>query len=231
MLRFDNVLLGQGQFELRADWMLPRGARLAILGPSGAGKSTLLSAVAGFLDPLAGKIFWEAGCIDLLPPAQRPVTMLFQDHNLFGHLTVAQNVGLGLDPSLNLNAEQKQRVGEALLRVGLENYADRKPAALSGGQQGRVALARALIRDRALWLLDEPFSALGPGLRREMLSLVAEMAENSAATVLMVTHDPDDALRFADYTVFVDKDVAQAPVLTADLLADPPKELRAYLGT
>ena len=231
MLRFENVLLQQGQFKLRADWTLPRGARLAVVGPSGAGKSTLLSAVAGFLDPYEGCIFWETARIDDQPPAKRPVTMLFQDHNLFGHLTAAQNVSLGLNPSLKLNAEQTQSVEGALDRVGLGNYADRRPAALSGGQQGRVALARALIRNRALWLLDEPFSALGPGLRREMLSLVSEMAENSGATVLMVTHDPDDAVRFADYTVFVIDGVAQAPKLTNELFADPPIELRAYLGT
>lgn len=230
MLRFENVLLRQGQFQLCADWVLPRSGRLAILGPSGAGKSSLLSAVAGFLDPFRGRISWETERIDDQPPAKRPVTILFQDHNLFGHLTAAQNVALGLDPSLKLNAEQTQRVDEALDRVGLRSYADRKPAALSGGQQGRVALARALIRDRALWLLDEPFSALGPGLRREMLSLVSEMAENSGATVLMVTHDPDDAVRFADYTVFVKNGVAHAPAMTVELFADPPEELRTYLG-
>ena len=117
MLRFENVLLRQGQFQLCADWALPRSGRLAILGPSGAGKSTLLSAVAGFLDPFQGRISWETERIDDQPPAKRPVTILFQDHNLFGHLTAAQNVALGLDPSLKLNVEQPNKASQ-----GVENW-------------------------------------------------------------------------------------------------------------
>jgi thiamine transport system ATP-binding protein len=118
-----------------------------------------------------------------------------------------------------------------LERVGLDGYGARRPAGLSGGQQSRVALARAMLRDRALWLLDEPFAALGPGLRQEMLALVSQMADAAGATVLMVTHDPDDAMRFADQTVFVADGIARAPVPTKALLADPADALRAYLGT
>jgi len=231
MLRFEGVALQQGSFALSADWSIERGAKVALLGGSGAGKSTLLSAIAGFLPVAKGQIFWETGVLNALEPAARPVTMLFQDHNLFGHLTAAENVGLGIAPSLKLNAEQSARIARVLDRVGLDGFGARKPADLSGGQQSRVALARAMVRDRAVWLLDEPFSALGPGLRQEMLALVSEMAGAAGATVLMVTHDPEDALRFADQTVFVADGIARAPVPTKALFADPPDALRAYLGT
>ncbi|MFT5344696.1 MAG: thiamine transport system ATP-binding protein [Dinoroseobacter sp.] len=231
MLAFEDVHLAQGSFTLSADWNVERGARVALIGGSGAGKSTLLSAVAGFLPVAKGKLRWETRVLNDLEPAARPVTMLFQDHNLFGHLTVTQNVALGVSPSLKLNAAQETRIAQVLERVGLDGYGARRPAGLSGGQQSRVALARAMLRDRALWLLDEPFAALGPGLRQEMLALVSQMADAAGATVLMVTHDPDDAMRFADQTVFVADGIARAPVPTKALLADPPDALRAYLGT
>ena len=114
--------------------------------------------------------------------------------------------------------------------MGLAGLGQRKPGALSGGQQGRAALARALLRARPILLLDEPFAALGPALKAEMLDLVAEIAGQTGATVLMVTHDPADALRLADSTVLVADGLAAAPVATARLFADPPAALRAYLG-
>ncbi len=231
MLAFENVRVAQGSFTLSADWSIERAAKVALLGGSGAGKSTLLSAIAGFLPVAKGKLRWETRVLNDLEPAARPVTMLFQDHNLFGHLSVAQNVALGISPSLKLTAAQETRIAQVLGRVGLDGFCARRPADLSGGQQSRVALARAMVRDRAVWLLDEPFSALGPGLRQEMLALVSEMAGAAGATVLMVTHDPEDALRFADQTVFVADGIARAPVPTKALFADPPDALRAYLGT
>jgi thiamine transport system ATP-binding protein len=156
------------------------------------------------------------------------MTILFQDHNLFAHLSVADNLGLGLSPRLRLNAAQRDQIQSVLGRVGLAGLGMRKPGDLSGGQQSRVALARALLRARPLLLLDEPFSALGPAMRHEMLDLTAELA--AEATVLMVTHDPSDAQRFADRVVFVAEGVAHPPVKTADLFANPPPDLRAYLG-
>jgi thiamine transport system ATP-binding protein len=230
MLKLEGLDLRQGDFRLTADWQVPQGARVALIGPSGAGKSSLLSAIAGFFPPVAGRIRWDGRDIGALPPGERPLTILFQDQNLFPHLTLAQNAGLGLRPDLRLDAPQKAQVAQALARVGLEGLADRKPAQLSGGQQGRVALARVLLRARPLLLLDEPFAALGPALKAEMLALVAEVAADTGATVLMVTHDPADARAFADQTVLVAEGVAAAPVPTAALFADPPPALQAYLG-
>jgi thiamine transport system ATP-binding protein len=230
VLQLDQLVLSQGDFRLTADWSAEPGARIAIMGPSGAGKSTLLSAIAGFLAPTAGRILWEGQDLAGLPPGGRPVTILFQDQNLFPHLTVAQNLGLGLRPDLRLSSDQLSAVDAALGQVGLLGLGARRPAQLSGGQASRVALARALLRARPILLLDEPFAALGPALRSEMLALVREVADATRATVLMVTHDPKDALALGGKTAFVAEGAVQAPVETETLLANPPPALRAYLG-
>lgn len=209
---------------------MPAGARVALIGPSGAGKSTLLGAIAGFEVPAAGRILWQGRDLAPLTPGARPVSLLFQDSNLFPHLTAAQNVGLGLRPSLRLSPQERAQVDGALARTGLAAFGDRKPAQLSGGQQSRVALARALLRARPLLLLDEPFAALGPALRAEMLDLVAEITAETGATLLMVSHEPGDARRIADLTIVVADGRAAAPMPTGALFADPPAALRSYLG-
>lgn len=230
MLELDNVLIRQGDFTLGADLVIAAGDIVAVMGPSGAGKSTLLNAIAGFIDPEAGEMRWQGARFDTVPPAQRPVTMLFQDGNLFPHMSAGQNVGLALSHRARLTAAEREKVHAALARVGLDGMDDRKPAALSGGQQSRVALARALLMDRPVLLLDEPFAALGPALKREMLDLVAELAREAGTTVLMVSHDPGDARHIADAIVVVDEGRAHPPGDTATLLDDPPRALRDYLG-
>ncbi|MFU8863038.1 MAG: ATP-binding cassette domain-containing protein [Rhodobacterales bacterium] len=231
MLTLEALDIRQGEFRLTADFSLEQGAVVAMIGPSGAGKSTLFNVIAGFFPPVAGRVMWQGRDITALPPAERPVAMLFQDNNLFPHLTVAQNVGLGIRPSLRLTPQDIANVDQALARVGLQGLDARKPAALSGGQQGRVALARVLVQRRPLILLDEPFAALGPALKKEMLDLVAELAAETGATLLMVSHDPSDARRIAPLTVLVADGQAFAPMPTQHLLDAPPPSLAAYLGT
>lgn len=230
MLQLDRLELTEPGFRLTADWQIAQGARVAVIGPSGAGKSTLLNAIAGFVAPTLGRVLWDGVDLAAVTPGDRPMTILFQDQNLFPHLTVAQNLALGLSPRLRMDADILARVDAVLDRVGLAGLSARRPAELSGGQQGRAALARALLRARPMLLLDEPFAALGPALKAEMLDLVAEVAAETGALVLMVTHDPADARRFADLTVLVADGIAAAPVATAALFADPPKALRDYLG-
>ena len=229
MLRLDHVDIRQEGFRLTADWSVGKGARVVVIGPSGAGKSTLLMALAGFV-PHLGRITWDGSDLGPLAPGDRPLSILFQDQNLFPHLTLAQNLGLGLSPRLRLTPADHDRIRATLARVGLSGMAERRPGQLSGGQIGRAALARALLRARPILLLDEPFAALGPALKAEMLDLVSETATETGALVLMVTHDPADARRFADQTVLVAEGVAQAPMPTADLFANPPPALRDYLG-
>ena len=230
MLVFERARIVQDDFSLEADFAVPEGARVAVIGPSGAGKSTLLAAVAGFIPLTGGRILWAGQDLASLAPGARPLSILFQDQNLFPHLTVLQNVGLGLRPDLRLDRDQQAQVAAALDRVGLAGLGTRRPAQLSGGQQGRVALARALLRARPLLLLDEPFAALGPALKAEMLDLVAEIAAETASTVLMVSHEPADARRFAPLSVLVAEGRAEPPLPTQGLLDTPPPALAAYLG-
>ena len=229
MLTFDATVLAQGDFRLSVDLSVSQGVT-AVIGPSGAGKSTLLAAVAGFLEPRAGDILWNDASVIGLPPGRRPVSMLFQDHNLFPHLTIGQNVGLGVRPDMRLDAQQRQVVEAALTEVGLQGFSDRKPGTLSGGQQSRAALARVLVVDRPLVLLDEPFAALGPAMKAEMLQLVRQTLADAGKTVLMVTHDPTDAKAVADHVVMVADARADAPFPTEAIFADPPAALAAYLG-
>lgn len=230
MLTLEGLRITDGDFTLTADLNLPQGAIAAVIGPSGAGKSTLLSAIAGFQKLEAGRVLWADEDLAPLPPGKRPVTILFQDQSLFPHLTLAQNVGLGLRPDLRLSEADREAVARAMDRVGLGALGARRPAQVSGGEQSRAALARALLRARPLLLLDEPFAALGPGLRAQMLDLVAEIAAETGATVLLVTHDPNDARRIAPLSILVAEGRAQPPVATTVLLANPPPPLRAYLG-
>jgi thiamine transport system ATP-binding protein len=230
MLICDDVVLRQDGFMLRADIGFAAGAVTALIGPSGAGKSTLLAALAGFFAPDSGQILWQGQDLTPLPPGARPISTVFQDNNLFPHLTVAQNIGLALRPRLKLTRQEQAAVDDALTAVGLAGFGGRKPAALSGGQQSRVALARVLLADRPVVLLDEPFAALGPRLKDEMLDLVQATLGAVGRCVVMVTHDPADAKRIAQFTAFVADGSVQAPMATDVFFRDPSAVVARYLG-
>ncbi|HWA46298.1 MAG TPA: thiamine ABC transporter ATP-binding protein [Hypericibacter adhaerens] len=216
---------------MRFDLAVQAGESLAIIGPSGAGKSTLLNLVAGFETPLAGSIKLAGLDMAGLPPAERPVTMVFQEHNLFAHLPLFDNVALGIDPGLRLKPGDSARVEAALAEVGLTGLGHRKPEQVSGGERQRAALARALVRNRPLLLLDEPFAALGPKLRREMLDLVNALRRGRGLTVLFVSHQPEDARHGADRVAFVQDGQIRRIAATADFFAEPRlPEIAAYLG-
>lgn len=226
MLRLESATFAQGGFDLSADLSVVEGKVTAVIGPSGAGKSTLLHGIAGFVAQTEGRLLWDGRDISNARPDQRPVSMLFQDNNLFPHLTVMQNVALALGSKLRPSTEVQQRVEAMLEEVGLSGLSGRKPSALSGGQQSRVALARALLQDRPVMLMDEPFGALGPGLKAEMLDLSVRLAQGR--TVMMVTHDPEDAARIADEVIGVVAGQALAPRGAQDFLNDPPEQMRDY---
>ena len=228
-LRFDGVTLVQGEFTLTADLEIAAPVT-AVIGPSGGGKSSLLNAAGGFLAPRQGRILWNGTDLTGLAPGERPVSMVFQDNNLFPHLSAAQNVGLAVRPNLRLSQAETARVSDALIQVGLRGFEDRKPGALSGGQQSRVALARVLVAARPLVLLDEPFAALGPALKEEMLELVRDVLVTAGKLVVMVTHDPDDARAMAEAVVLIADGVTSGPFETSEVFKNPPEALRAYLG-
>jgi thiamine transport system ATP-binding protein len=231
LLELQDVQFRYEAMTMRFSLAVAAGEFLAVIGPSGAGKSTLLSLIAGFDRPLSGRILVDGRDITDLPPAERPVTMLFQDHNLFAHLDVLANVGLGIHPGLRLTAADRGRAAQALARVGLAGMERRLPSQLSGGERQRVALARSLVRERPLLLLDEPFAALGPAMRREMLDLVDRMRQERGLTILMVSHQPEDARLAAGRTAWVEGGAIRRIGPTAALFADPEfAALRGYLG-
>jgi len=213
------------------DLSVAAGASLAIIGPSGAGKSTLLSLIAGFDRPSSGRVLIGGVDVTATEPAARPVSMVFQDNNLFAHLDAWTNVALGLSPRLNLTDVQRMSVETALGRVGLGGFGKRLPGELSGGERQRVALARALVRQRPILLLDEPFAALGPAQRKQMIGLLAGLHRETGMTLVVVTHQPDDARGLAEQTAFLDGGRIVAVRPTDVLLAarDIPA-LRDYLG-
>jgi thiamine transport system ATP-binding protein len=204
---------------------------IAIMGPSGAGKSTLLQLIAGFEQPLQGEIRWRGQDITRLPPSERPLSIMFQENNLFAHLDVFTNVALGLSPSLTLNRQQRQEAEGALRRVGLDGFGNRLPGELSGGERQRVALARTLVRKKPLLLLDEPFAALGPAMKKDMTELMKELQKERNLTILLVTHEPMDAQAAASHTAFVHDGRVLAKRRSDELFksTDIP-ELREYLG-
>lgn len=216
-------------FELSVDLKIEKYAKVAIIGPSGAGKSTLLSLMSGFIVPKKGKIMIDGEDVTKKKANERKVTSIFQDGNLFPHLTVEQNIGLGIKPNLKLNDEQLECLSRSIERVGLSGLARRSPGSLSGGQQSRVSLARALVRNHPVLLLDEPFSALGPSLKSDMLNLVNEISNEKGITFLFVSHDPQDIKKVCDLSIVVGEGQAFSPVDTKELFKNPPNILRDYL--
>lgn len=203
MLKLTDVTWLYQHLPMRFTLTVERGEMIAILGPSGAGKSTLLNLIAGFLPPARGEMVIDGQTHTHTPPSRRPVSMLFQENNLFTHLTVRQNIGLGMDPGLKLSAAQREKLESIAQQMGLNEFLDRLPGELSGGQRQRVALARCLVREQPILLLDEPFSALDPALRQEMLLLVKEVCLQKNLTMLMVSHSVEDAARIAARSVVI----------------------------
>lgn len=192
MIRLDNVFLADDALPMAFDLQVAVGERIAIVGPSGAGKSTLLNLIAGFVLPTRGEVWLNGENHTQSAPYERPVSMLFQENNLFPHLTVQQNLALGLKTSLKLTALEQDQIEQVADAVGLTSFLSRLPNSLSGGQKQRVALARCLLRDKPILLLDEPFSALDPELRLDMLNLIDELCHSKNLTLLLVTHQPSE---------------------------------------
>jgi thiamine transport system ATP-binding protein len=203
-IELDNVELRLGARPFRFDCTIAAGAITAITGASGAGKSTLLNLVAGFSTPASGTIRIAGDDVTRSHPSGRPVSIIFQDNNLFAHLDITTNIGLGISPSLRLSRNDKTQIEYALDRVGLHGFGKRMPPELSGGERQRVAFARALVRQRPVLILDEPFAALDPGLRQSMRILLLDLHRETGNTVLLVTHDPEEVRRLADHVIFIE---------------------------
>lgn len=231
-VRLEHVSFSYGEAPFLFDVEFAASRITAIMGPSGSGKSTLLNLVAGFETPRSGRVLIGGADVGTEPPSARPVSMVFQENNLFAHLSVERNVGLGRSPSLRLTEADHAAVAEALKRVGLAGKEQRLPGELSGGERQRVALARVLVRDRPVLLLDEPFASLGPALRDDMLDLVAGVHAERGMTVLFVTHQPEDARRVSQDMVFLDNGTVAATGVAADFFdRSGPEAFRRYIGS
>lgn len=227
----DRLAFSYGETTMRFDLGFAAGSIVAVMGPSGSGKSTLLNLIAGFETPAAGRVLIGGVDVTATPPAARPVSFVFQENNLFAHLNVADNVGLGRSPALRLSATDRADIADALARTGLAGMERRLPRELSGGERQRVALARALLRDRPVLLLDEPFASLGPALRGEMLALVEDLHADHGMTVLLVTHQPEDARRLATRIVFLEAGQVVANAEADSFFGpDSPEAFRRYVG-
>jgi iron(III) transport system ATP-binding protein len=178
------------------DLSVTRGELVSLVGPSGCGKSTLLRAVAGLIAASSGSVLLDGEVVDRLPPEKRRVGLVFQDHALFPHLSVAANVAFGLRSTAR--RERAERVAELLELVRLPHAAKRYPHQLSGGEQQRIALARALAPSPAVVLLDEPFASLDAALRDDLRSEVVGLLRTAGATALLVTHDREEALALGE---------------------------------
>jgi thiamine transport system ATP-binding protein len=231
MLELREVTFRYPGLAMHFNLTVKRGSFTAIIGPSGGGKSTLLSLIAGFETPLAGTISIAGKDVTHEPPSQRPLSMIFQDNNLFAHLNIFTNVALGISPSLKLDEAQRQAVTDAMMKVGLTGKEKRKPGELSGGERQRAAIARVLVRDRPLLLLDEPFTALGPALRQDMLELLKTLHDERHLTTLMVTHHPEDAKTTTSHVAFLAEGEIKAYRRTKEMFrAKDVPGLDAYLG-
>jgi len=203
-IRLDNVRKRRGSKEFAYDLVLDGGGIVAVTGPSGSGKSTLFHLLAGFEVPDTGRVLIDGADMAGRGPGERPLTYIFQDHNLFAHLDVATNVGIGISPQLKLSPSDRDAVRDALAKVGLAGFERRLPQALSGGERQRVAFARALVRRRPLLLLDEPFASLDEQLRCDMGELLVELQGETGIMALVISHDSQEIQRLAGRVVTID---------------------------
>jgi thiamine transport system ATP-binding protein len=215
-----NFSLKESYLTISTNISLEPNKIYAVVGPSGAGKSTFLNLISGFASISSGTITWNGEEISNLPPAKRSVSILFQDNNLFPHLSVWRNLALAVTHWPKISRDHEEKLKAVMSEVGILGLENRKPSQLSGGQQSRVALARVLLQKNKILLLDEPFSALGPSLKDQMLELIKKIAKNKKLLVLMVTHEPADAKKVASQTLVV-KDKKVHPPLSTEKALDP----------
>lgn len=224
-----NFSLKESYLTISTNISLEPDKIYAVVGPSGAGKSTFLNLISGFASISSGSIIWNEQEISHLPPAKRSVSILFQDNNLFPHLSVWRNLALAVTHWPKISRDNEEKLKAVMSEVGILGLENRKPSQLSGGQQSRVALARVLLQKNKILLLDEPFSALGPSLKDQMLELIKKIAKNKKLLVLMVTHEPADAKKVASQTLVVKDKKVHPPLITEEALDPINGPLADYL--
>jgi putative spermidine/putrescine transport system ATP-binding protein len=224
LVRFENVQKSyDGEILVVKDFNLDmeRGEFLTMLGPSGSGKTTCLMMLAGFEPATHGEIYLDGQPINQVPPHKRGIGMVFQNYALFPHMTVGENLSFPLEVRGMGKSDREAKVKRALDMVRLGEFADRRPAQLSGGQAQRVAVARALVFDPEVVLMDEPLGALDKNLREQMQYEIKHIHENLQVTVMYVTHDQSEALTMSDRVAVFDDGVVQQLAPPAELYEEP----------
>ena len=224
-----NFSFEENYLAISANLSLESDKIYAVIGPSGAGKSTFLNLISGFSEISSGSILWNEQEISDLPPSKRNISILFQDNNLFPHLSVWRNLALAVSHWPKISNDDEDKLHSVISEVGIHGLESRKPSQLSGGQQSRVALARVLLQKNKILLLDEPFAALGPSLKDQMLELIKKIARKRGLLVLMVTHDPADANKIASQTIVVKNNKVHPPLNTNKALDPINGPLADYL--
>ena len=189
-----NSIKFQWSNEVKFEFNLQinQGEIVTIEGPSGIGKSTLINLISGFLKPESGEIFWFNKRIDKLSPRDRPTSTIFQSDNLFEHFSCLQNASLGISPKGKISFEEQVNLNNLFLELGINDLKNRKPNEISGGQQARVSLVRALLSKKPILLLDEPVSSLDQKTREETLNVLKQTSKKYKLTLIIVSHHNDD---------------------------------------
>ena len=196
MIKLENISLKLDNFRTKFTVEINKGEWVGIIGKSGAGKSTFLNLIAGFAQPEVGSLLINNTEMRNLSASKRSISSLFQDNNLFPHLSVYQNIAIAIKPNLKLQDNEKKKIFEIIEYLNLSSKTHSSIGRLSGGERQRVALGRVMSSDKKILLLDEPFSQLDPNLRIEMLELIKKIREKKNITIIMAIHTPAEAIDF-----------------------------------
>lgn len=204
MIRMENYSVDLGDFKLKnIELEINDGEIFGILGQTGAGKSVLLESLAGFYEKHEGCVYYDDRLLDSIPLQKRRIGFVYQDYALFPHMKVRENIEFGLKMNRVGKAERRARTDEIMEKLHISHLNDRMPMTLSGGEQQRTALARALVLKPDILFMDEPFSALDPAMRKQMHQLIRKIHEDLRCTIVFVTHDYEDIARLADRAAVV----------------------------
>ena len=196
MIKLENISIKLDNFRTKFTVEINKGEWVGIIGQSGAGKSTFLNLIAGFAQPEVGSLLINNTEMRNLSASKRSISSLFQDNNLFPHLSVYQNIAIAIKPNLKLHENEKEKIFEIIEYLNLSSKIHSSIGTLSGGERQRVALGRVMSSDKKILLLDEPFSQLDPNLRIEMLELIKKIREKKKITIIMAIHTPAEAIDF-----------------------------------
>ena len=206
MLKIDKLTCSFGSFNTNFSFKILNSGIVGVVGRSGSGKSTLLNLIAGFIDPQSGKIIYNDSNLNDLEPSQRDLSILFQNFNNFDHLSIFENIILGIDPQMKKTTDNFRIVRDILKKLSINLDIETKLNLLSGGEQQRVSIARCLIRKKSLLLLDEPFNSLDPGLRNNLYKDVVSMAKKTPNQLTLISsHLIEELKKITNSFIFLHK--------------------------